>query len=99
MQNPFEVITCRLDEIQAALSEIKATTAQRWQDGSPPEAGQLITKQQAARLLACCTSTIDNHARAGRIKRHYIGKGERKIVRFERSQVLALADIKTANND
>ena len=98
MHNPFEVITCRLDEIQAALSEIKAANAQRRQDDNPAEPGQLITKQQAARLLACCASTIDNYARAGRLKRHYIGKGERKIVRFERAQVLALAGIKTANH-
>jgi excisionase family DNA binding protein len=45
-----------------------------------------ITKKDAARLLSVCPSTIDNAARAGKLKRHYVGKS----VRFERDQVLAL---------
>lgn len=51
-----------------------------------------VSKKQAARLLACSPSTIDNHARSGKLTRHYIGK---KSVRFERVQVLALAQKST----
>lgn len=46
-----------------------------------------VNKRQAARLLSCSPSTIDNHARAGHLTRHYIGKA----VRFDRVQVLNLA--------
>jgi excisionase family DNA binding protein len=52
------------------------------------EAGSaFISKREAARLLSCSPSTIDNHARAGHLTRHYIGKA----VRFDRVQVLSLA--------
>ena len=55
----------------------------------PTEAGQaFLSKKQAARLLSCSPSTIDNHARAGRLTRHYVGG---KSVRFDRQQVLSLA--------
>ena len=47
-----------------------------------------VNKREAARLIGVCVSTIDNAARAGKIKRHYVGE---KAVRFERVQVLALA--------
>jgi len=53
----------------------------------PGPAGEgLLTKKQAAALLACSTSTVDNYARAGKLKRHYIGKS----VRFKREDVLSL---------
>lgn len=48
---------------------------------------QFFTKKQAAKHLNCCTSTIDNAARAGRITRHYLGK----TVRFRIEEVKKLA--------
>jgi len=48
---------------------------------------QLLTKKQAAKLLGVCSSTIDNHARAGNLTRKYIGKS----VRFLRDEVTKLA--------
>ena len=51
------------------------------------DAPPYVSKREAARLIGVCPSTIDNAARAGKIKRHYVGKS----VRFERAQVLALA--------
>lgn len=57
-------------------------------DDEPGQAGEaFINKKQAARLLSCSPSTIDNHARAGTLARHYVGKS----VRFDRQQVLSLA--------
>lgn len=53
----------------------------------PADAPPYVSKREAARLIGVCPSTIDNAARAGKIKRHYVGKS----VRFERAQVLALA--------
>ncbi|MEI7587071.1 MAG: helix-turn-helix domain-containing protein [Runella sp.] len=49
---------------------------------------QYINKMQAASILAVSRSTVENLARAGSIKRHYIGK---KAVRYERKEVLELA--------
>ena len=60
----------------------------------PGQAGQaFVSKKQAARLLSCSSSTIDNHARAGHLTRHYVGKA----VRFDRQQVLALARQNTSH--
>ena len=57
--------------------------------GNAPEqeATPFVTKREAARLISVCQSTIDNHARSKRLTRHYVGKS----VRFDRQQVLALA--------
>lgn len=56
--------------------------------GSEQE-GNMLKKKDAARVLSCSTSTIDNMARAGRLTRHYVGK---KSVRFDRAQVLSIAE-------
>lgn len=73
---------------EALRGELKQIAPPSGKGEMPPgEAGQFISKRAAARLLDCCVSTIDNHARAGRLKRHYIGRA----VRFERVQVLGLA--------
>lgn len=48
-----------------------------------------LKKRDAAHLLSCSTSTIDNLARAGKLTRHYVGK---KAVRFDREQVLKMAE-------
>lgn len=55
------------------------------------EATPYVSKREAAHLIGVCTSTIDNAARAGKIRRHYVGKS----VRFLRSEVLALAKATT----
>jgi excisionase family DNA binding protein len=55
-----------------------------------PDSEQLLTKKQAADLIKVCTSTIDNHARAGKLSRRYVGKS----VRFRRDDVLSLAEAK-----
>ncbi|GEM_PF-1928363 len=57
------------------------------QETKTDSAGVFISKKQAAALLSCCTSTIDNHARAQTLTRYYVGKS----VRFNRQQVLSLA--------
>lgn len=46
----------------------------------------LLTKQEAANLLSCSTSTIDNYARAGKLPRNYLGRN----VKFRRSDVLSI---------
>jgi excisionase family DNA binding protein len=58
----------------------------RFKDSEPIEAR--ITKKQAAALINCSVSTIDNARRAGKITAYRIGG---KAVRFEKSEVLNLA--------
>jgi len=58
----------------------------RFTDSEPTEAR--ITKKQAAALINCSVSTIDNARRAGKITAYRIGG---KAVRFEKSEVLNLA--------
>lgn len=75
------------EELEQFHKENLAKVATR-QEEPPGQAGDAyINKRQAARLLSCSTSTIDNYARAGALTRHYIGKA----VRFDRQEVLALA--------
>lgn len=91
MENPFLSLDRRLENIEVLLLELKRNATPpkpRQPDDVPGEAGQTyVGKRQAARLLDCSTGTIDNHARAGRLTRHYVGKS----VKFDRQQVLGLA--------
>lgn len=51
---------------------------------------KLLSKKEAAQLLSCSTSTIDNYAREGILERFYIGRA----VRFRKADVLAIAQKK-----
>ena len=51
---------------------------------------KLLSKKEAAHLLNCSTSTIDNYAREGILTRFYIGRA----VRFRRDNVLAIPSLK-----
>lgn len=90
MINPFEVIDARLSNIESLLTELNKTTAQQTVK-KEPEPGHVappyVSKKEAARLLMCSQSTIDNMARDGRLTRFYVGKS----VKFQREQVLSLA--------
>lgn len=88
MYNPFDLIDARLASIEELLLGIHSVTKQqsRFADNEPTEAR--ITKKQAAALINCSVSTIDNARRAGKIKAYRIGA---KAVRFEKSEVLNLA--------
>jgi excisionase family DNA binding protein len=72
---------------QAVQNALNAQPAPRRDNAPDKEAATFVTKLEAARLISVCPSTIDNAARDGRLKRHYVGKS----VRFEREQVLQLA--------
>jgi excisionase family DNA binding protein len=80
-----------IDCVQVCLKR-HATHQPAKRDDTPGEAGQVyVSKREAAHLIGVCSSTIDNAARAQKIRRHYIGKS----VRFLRSEVLALAKATT----
>lgn len=70
------------EAVEHALQSFPKTTPTAQMEDAP-----FIDKKEAARLIGCCSSTIDNAARAGRLTRYYVGKS----VRFDRTQVLALA--------
>lgn len=83
-----------IDSVNACLRRHSAERPPRRETG-PGEAGSaFVSKRQAAALLDCSTSTIGNYARAGKLKRHYIGG--QKAVRFDRNEVLALAERTTS---
>ena len=58
------------------------------QDNVPGQAASpFVTKREAAGVLRCSPGTVSNLARAGKLKRLYVGKS----LRFSRSEVLNLA--------
>jgi len=83
--------------IQQELEQFhKANKAQQLAnpDSVPGQAATpYVSKREAARLISVCQSSIDNAARAGKLKRHYVGKS----VRFDRAEVLALARSHTSH--
>jgi excisionase family DNA binding protein len=88
------VITTR-DALQTMILDCMAAALKHHAPAAPtaspaPAADDLLTKAEAAALLSCSRSTIDNAARAGKLRRHYVGKA----VRFTRGEVLALARVK-----
>lgn len=52
----------------------------------PKNDEDLLTKKEAAQLLKCSTSTVDNYARSGILTRFYLGRS----VRFKRKELLQL---------
>lgn len=87
MTNPFEELDKRLSAIESILHEIstREPIVQVKQDEPDPE--QLLTKKEAAKLLKCSTSTIDNYRRAGVLVFTKLGRS----VKFRREDILALA--------
>jgi excisionase family DNA binding protein len=89
MQNPFVAIDSRLRIIEEMLFEIKQTAQKQPQPqptAPPDDPERLISKKEAARLLGCSQSTIDNYRRAGVLEAVKLGKA----VRFRRGDVLAV---------
>jgi hypothetical protein len=76
-----------IDCVQVCLKRQAAQQPARRDDVPGQASPNYVNKREAARLISVCPSTIDNAARAGKLKRHYVGKS----VRFLRSEVLALA--------
>jgi len=76
-----------IDSVNACLRHHTAQQPAQREDTPGPEGAAYVNKRQAARLLSCSTSTLDNLRRSGQLKAFYIGKG----VRFSREEVLAQA--------
>lgn len=78
--------------LKVALERYPPPSKRSQPEDDTGEAGQVfVSKRAAAKILDCCTSSVDNAARAGKLRRHYFGKS----VRFLRSEVLALAKANT----
>jgi len=88
MQNPFVAIDSRLRIIEDMLIEIKQTAQKQPQPAATPpdDPERLISKKEAAKLLSCSQSTIDNYRRDGQLKAQKLG---RKVL-FRRGDVLAV---------
>jgi excisionase family DNA binding protein len=76
-----------IDCVQVCLKRHSAQQPATREEQPGQAAPPFVSKKEAARLMMCSPSTVDNFARAGKIQRHYLGKS----VRFNREQVLALA--------
>lgn len=75
---PSDLQVLIIESVNACLQNHKSQAAPT---ATPePTPGQLLTKKEAAKLLACSPSTIDNAARAGKLPRHYIGKSVRFLM-------------------
>jgi len=74
--------------VRQAVSEGVESARILTQETAPE--GNLLKKKEAAKLLSCSTSTIDNLARRKKLTRHYVGQ---RAVRFDREQVLSMAEI------
>lgn len=87
VSNPFEDVINLLKKIEqkvdATLERMEALE-QEQQHNTAPDAGQLLTKKEAAKLLACSPQTIDRYRSEGKLNAQYIGKA----VRFRRVDVL-----------
>jgi hypothetical protein len=88
MQNEILVITTEQLRV-----EILKTLQQFFKDKNFTESvtdgasSPYVSKKDAAKLLACSPGTIDNFARAGTLKRAYVGKS----VKFLRAEVVQIA--------
>lgn len=76
-----------IDCVQVCLKHHAAQYPGKRDDVPGQAATPYVSKREAASLISVCQSSIDNAARAGKLKRHYVGKS----VRFVRAEVLALA--------
>ena len=85
----MELIVIPRTELEQIISDQMQDAMERFAEMRPAIVADapFIGKKEAARLIGVCSSTIDNAARAGRLTRYYVGKS----VRFDRTQVLALA--------
>lgn len=93
MQKNVVLISLPLDDLETLIIDsvnacLKGQEQNQIERTKPEEANpnDLLTKKEAAKLLSCSTSTIDNYARAGVLTRNYVGRS----VRFSRSDVLAI---------
>jgi len=65
MQNPFEILERRLQVIEELLVQI--VNRPQVVPPAPASDDDMMSKMDAAALLGCCISTIDNAARAGKL--------------------------------
>ncbi len=92
MENQIVLMSVPKDELKVLIMEAVNTCLKfhkpqpTQQSDTTADHADFLTKKQAAKLLACSSSTIDNYARAGKLSRNYIGK----TVRFKRVEVLEL---------
>lgn len=80
-----------IDSVNACL-KVHTPQPQPTPTAPPDDPDRLITKKEAARLLGCSQSTIDNYRRAGVLEAVKLGKA----VRFRRGDVLAVVNPKNA---
>lgn len=97
MENPFKIIEARISNLENLILDLKYETLPKLlqqQKNEETNQDRLINKKEAAGLLGCSTSTIDNYRRRGDLPLYRIGSA----VRFKSSEVLALVKERATKN-
>lgn len=82
--NPFEVLDARLARIEDLLVNLKAEPS----TASFPSASlhhEYLTRQEVAKMLDVCLTTVDHLSNAGILRKYRSGR----VVRFVRAEVIA----------
>lgn len=92
MQNPFEVIDSRLSNLENLLIDLKHVTLPNLFSikKKEPKSSDFVTKKEAANILSCSISTIDNYRRSGKLNRYNVGSA----VRFKRAEIISIIEDK-----
>jgi excisionase family DNA binding protein len=100
MSNPFEELRDfmenRFCELAKTLGHVESTLSSHSQLLSSREFGEdspFLTRKEAAKLLRCSATTIDNYRRSGKLTRARLGGNEGRKVLFLRDDVLKLKEL------
>lgn len=81
LANKIEILTKEVRDLRKDLIDLKQKKEEEAESSD-----RFITKKEAANILRCSQSTIDNYRRNGKLKSHKIGKS----VLFHREDVIAI---------
>lgn len=82
--NPFEAILSRLESMEAQLSELQKHNAAKPATATPEPEPELLTRNEAAKLLKCSLTTLHARINDGSLK-YYTLKGR---VYFKKAEIL-----------
>lgn len=86
---PQFVATLTVEELKELIHSVISETLQSIPpaDTTPDPLPEFLTRAQAAKFLGCAKASIDNWARAGILKKHFLGN---RAPRFRRDEVRAV---------
>lgn len=91
-----ELFNNRFGLIEELLGDLEEKLDHHSQILSSREFGEdspFLTRKEAAKLLRCSTTTIDNYRRSGKLTRARLGGNQGRKVLFLRDEVLKLTEL------